>query len=187
MEEIKSKKNFKDYLNQAKNFDRESFELVYSKYLSPIYRYFIIRTADENLSRDLTQVVFVKAWENSADKKDFDFQKVLPWLFAIAKNTLIDHWRKKKEILVDDLEILESSGDKQDIEEERDYSEKLKNVKSALVGLSEEQREVITLKFFDGLTNDEICQVLKKSSSAVRALQFRAVQSLKNILLENKK
>ncbi len=191
MEEIKNKKNFKDYLNQARNFDGESFEIIYSKYLSPVYRYFIVRTADENLSRDLSQLVFMKAWENIVDKNDdrndIDRQKILPWLFTIAKNTLIDYWRKKKEIFVDDLEVLEASGDKKYIEEDYDYSQRLKDVRSALIKLSEEQREMITLKFFDGLANDEICQILGKSSSAVRALQFRAIKALKEILLKNKK
>jgi RNA polymerase sigma-70 factor (ECF subfamily) len=172
--------DFKNYLEQAKQLDRDSFELVYSKYLTPIYRYFVIRTSDKNLSQDLAHSVFIKAWKNS--QKIEDLEKILPWLFTIARNTLIDHWRKKKEVLVDDVSSMEAAGDMQNIEEEHDYSEQLKKAKKALLKLSDDQRELVTLKFFEELTNEEICVITGKSSVAVRALQHRALKSLKKIL-----
>lgn len=172
--------DFESYLEQAKQLDSDSFELIYSKYLTPIYRYFVIRTSDKNLSQDLAHSVFIKAWENS--QKISDLEKILPWLFTIAKNTLIDYWRKKKEIPVGDIEFLENVGDKRDVEDDHDYGEKLKKIRKSLLKLSDDQRELVTLKFFEELTNDEICSVTGKSPAAVRALQYRSLTSLKKIL-----
>jgi len=170
----------KDSIIKAKQFDREAFETLYSRYLTPIYRYFIIRTSDKTLSEDLAHSVFLKAWGNSDKLNDVD--KVLPWLFVIARNTLIDYWRKKKEMLVDDVELLENAGETGDIGEEHENKRRIEKINSVLIKLSEDQREIILMKFFEGLTNEEICAITKKSSMAIRALQYRALASLKKIL-----
>lgn len=175
---------FREEVSRAQQLDREAFESLYSKYLTPIYRYFVVRTSDQPLSEDLAHTVFIKAWENSDKLNDPD--KTLPWLFAIARNTLIDYWRKKKEILVDDLGLMEEKGETQTMEEGYDYKMKMEKIKGVLSQITEDQREILTLKFLEGMTNEEICRTLGKSAVAVRALQYRALNSLKKIL-ENEK
>ena len=170
----------KDSIIKAGQLDREAFEMLYAKYLTPIYRYFVIRTLDKALSEDLAHSVFLKAWDNSDKLNDAD--KALSWLFVIARNTLIDYWRKKKEILVDDIELLENAGETEDISEEHENKQRIEKINSVLSKLSEDQKEIILMKFFEGLTNEEICAITKKSSIAIRALQYRALTSLKKIL-----
>jgi RNA polymerase sigma-70 factor (ECF subfamily) len=171
---------FENTITQAQQLDREAFETLYSNYLTPLYRYFVVRTSDRALSEDLAHTVFIKAWEHS--EKLNDPEKTLPWLFAIARNTLIDYWRKKKEVLVDDIGLMEEKGGVENIEDAHEYKIKIKKIWDALQKITEDQREILTLKFFEGMTNEEICLTLGKSAVAVRALQYRALNSLKNIL-----
>jgi RNA polymerase sigma-70 factor (ECF subfamily) len=184
--ENKNKSNWlKNSIAKAKQLDREAFEELYVRHLTPIYRYFIVRTADKTLSEDLAHSVFLKAWSNADKLSDLDTS--LPWLFAIARNTLIDYWRKKKEVLVDNVEIFEASGATGDVLEEHEYKQQIEKIRSVLGSLSEDQREMVLMKFFEGLTNKEISTITRRSPTAVRALQYRALMALKQNIENEKK
>jgi RNA polymerase sigma-70 factor (ECF subfamily) len=103
------------------------------------------------------------------------------WLFRIASNLVIDHYRRsarqKKALLKEEFQA--------SLQPTRDESEDLflqHELRKALGELTEEQQQVITLKFMEGYDNSEIADMLDKSVGAVKALQFRALASLRKIL-----
>ena len=103
------------------------------------------------------------------------------WLFRIAHNLVVDHLRKKtkrKTVPIDNVQI-ESGINPAMVAEEKIEMER---VTQAMEQLSQQQREVLGLRFFSGLTSGEAGKVLNKSDGAVREMQRAAIEKLRNLL-----
>ena len=174
-------KAFSDKLlvHKAKRGNKEAFGKLYLKYLDSIFRYVFFKVNQDRLqAEDLTQTVFFKAWEK-LDNFDEDGVGFRAWIYKIAHNLVIDHYRDRKH----KVELNEAIPDESQSVEEKVFQEsESKNLLRAIEQLSEEQREVITMKFIEGMSNKEISKILNKNKDAIRALQHRALRALKQIL-----
>jgi RNA polymerase sigma-70 factor (ECF subfamily) len=164
-------------VREAKNLDREALSELCVYFYPRIYRYVFYRVGTRQDAEDITSEVFVRMVKSLNTQKG-SFQA---WLFRIASNLVIDHYRRnarqKKALLNEESQV--------SLESTRDESEDLflqHELKTALAELTEEQQQVITLKFMEGYDNSEIADILSKSVGAVKALQFRALASLREIL-----
>jgi RNA polymerase sigma-70 factor (ECF subfamily) len=167
-------------VQRAVNGDQEAFTQIYDMHFDRIYRYIYLKVHSQAAAEDLTQDVFIKAYEaiNSYKWRDLPFTA---WLFRIAHNRVIDHIRKisrEKNVSLDEADAI-SSGDPVYITEQNFEVYQLKN---ALQQLPEAQREVATLRFLAELSIAEVALTLGKSEGTVKALQFNAVASLRKLL-----
>lgn len=173
---------YKDLFVRAAQLDKEAFSRLYRELYTPIYRYIFFRVGSRAQAEDLAQTVFLKLWRELRAQKGEDLS--LSWIYTVARNGVIDFWKKKKEMpLGENLEIIAGGKTSHEIWDEQKRVEELR---AALVFLSEEQREVILLKFFEGFSNAEMEKIMDKSSDAVRSLQYRALSSLRDKLKEEK-
>src|SRR3972149_3673229 len=168
-----------DLVNEVKNGSVSAFQTLYMRYLDPIYRYFFFQTHDKFLSEDLAQEVFIKMWRSI---KSFNEEKgsFTSWMYRIAHNLLIDHYRGKKALSL--KEGLEASYS-EDWLEKLDRDEKLHKVKKALLELPADYQEVVVLRFFEDLAVEEVARIVDKSEENVRVIQHRAIRKLKEILI----
>lgn len=171
----------KQLLIQAKSGDTEAFGIVYTKYLTPIYRYIYLRVKDKDLADDLTQDVFIRVF-NSLGTFTIKNNSPLSYFYTVAKNILIDNYRKKKNVLLSEEEfesklITEDNPEKQSI-----LNDTIVSLSKALEQLSETEAEAITLKFIENYSNKEISEMMGKSEEAVRQLQSRGMKTLRVIL-----
>lgn len=164
-------------VRSSQNGDRDAFASLYETHLDRIYRYIYFRVFEHQLAEDLTSVVFLKVWEHLDTFKSGDVP-FLGWLYRIAHNTVIDHYRTRKATVpLDDVHPLQLSladgmDDKLDLEIlSRQLMEALEKVTST-------QREVLILRFLWGLTTTEIAVTLKKRRGAIRALQMRGLKRM---------
>ena len=95
----KPEKDPKQLMQLAKNGDTEAFGQLYELYFKPVYRYIYLRTKSKEEAEDLSQVVFIKIFKSIGGFQEQNKQP-LAYFFTIARNTVIDHWRKKKDILI---------------------------------------------------------------------------------------
>ena len=165
-------------IKEAKDGNHASFGKLYDHYITPIYRFVMVKTNHKPDAEDLTHEVFLSAWQNL---KNYKFQgfPFSSWLYQIARNKVIDHYRTKKtHSSIDDVDenIFEVAGA---LESGLDRSIALGTVKEAIASLSPDQQDVIVMKFIEDLSNEEIAAALKKSDGAIRLLQHRAVNNLK--------
>ena len=172
-----------EIVKKAKSGDEKAFSYLYEYYISPIFRFIYFRVKSYEEAEDLTQAVFLKAWNGLPDYKQ---KKNLfgAWLYTIARNTIIDYWKKKKEWKISDL-AKDTIKDHREpiydlIEEEEDF----RAVKEAISLLTEDQQEVIILKFIEDLSNKEIAKIMNKKQDAIRQLQSRAIKELRKYLNE---
>ena len=167
----------------AKKGDAEAFGKIYDELVKPIYRYIFYRV-DAQIAEDLTEETFLKAWQNLSKYK-VGKHPFSAWVFRIAHNLVCDYYRKN-EI---SYEIDENMADeKLHSSPTHQLNLKLNEVKlrKAINKLPENYQQVILLKYINEEDNDVIAKVIGKSEGAVRTLQFRALEKLRNILEEKK-
>lgn len=144
-----------------------------------IHRYMFWRTRDEMLAQDLTSNVFVKAWRT---RKNFVGGSARSWLYRIARTTLIDYWRKKKEIPDDGGIVSNVASDTPSLDESLDQSFAREELYRALRRLPPEMYEVIRLRFIKGMPVREVASYLHISEANVRVIQYRALKKLRSYM-----
>lgn len=179
---LESLHNEASLVERAISGDAEAFGGLYAFHLEAIYRYILVRVSDINDAEDLTEQVFLKAWEAlpGYEQRECRFAS---WLYRIAHNVVIDHYRlQKRTIPASLLEVSDwdarqpTTLDKVIADEERDA------LVQAVECLPEEQRRVIFLRFVEGMNHAEIARILDKSRGACRIIQHRALTALNHLL-----
>lgn len=167
-------------ITRAQKGDPVAFDTLYERYAQHILRFLYLRTREAENAQDLTQEVFMRVLKNIAKFEYRGEKSFLGWLYTIAGNVLIGYLRRKRGVqtpLDEHIELVDPRG------QER-VSSAFERVflLNAMSQLTEDQQQVITLKFFADLTNQEIASVIGRTEGAVKALQHRAIQSLQQII-----
>jgi len=168
-------------LQRARDRDSAALATIYDTYAPKIYAYIYRHIRDPHRAEDLTSTVFLKMLE-ALDKDNFARDRLQSWLYRIAHNVIVDdvryQQRRPTQTLYDTLEAKEENDPSvlvsQQIEEEI--------VWKAIQQLTEDQKNVIILRFGEGLTAPQVAKILNKSEEAVRALQRRGLANLRKIL-----
>ncbi len=165
----------------AQNGDAEAFGDLYVTYLDTIYRYIYYRVQNHQDAEDLTEVVFLKAWQKIPDyvigKTPFS-----AWIYRIAHNTVIDHYRTSKETISLSEQSPFNDG-KMSLEDHILSQEEKQSLSKALSRLSPLHQHVLVLRFISGLKPIEVAEVLDRNVGAVRVLQHRALKALHTLLM----
>jgi RNA polymerase sigma-70 factor, ECF subfamily len=165
---------------KAKNGDKEAFGKLYQKYLDSIYRYIFFRVnQDKKIAEDLTQAVFYKALEK-LDSFDEEIAGFRPWIYKIAHNLVIDHYRNFRQTTT----LNETLADENHKFEDKILQNmQVQNIYKVMnKELTEEQKQIIILKYVNDLSNKEIALILNKNEEAIRSLQYRALQNLRKTI-----
>ena len=165
-------------VKQALDGDIDAYGKLYAVYLDRIYRYIYYQIRDEMKAQDLTQEVFIKAWKaiKSCGGRELTFT---PWLYRIAHNHCVDNFRKSHHSVP--LEIAEMHADG-DVEQDAESALEWQQVLEVVSDLPEPQRQIILLKYMEGYDNSEIEKITGKRQGAIRAIQMRALMSLRQRL-----
>jgi len=170
----------RDLVRRAQNNDKEAFAAIYEGYFDRVYRYIVLKTGNRTEAEDLTQTVFVKALDNIS-RFQWRGTPFAAWLFRIARNQVIDHFRKSSKRASSELpEQLADDADGPQVTAER--NSEIERMVAATRDLTELQREVINLRFAAGLSIAEVARLMDKKENAVKALQHSAVGALRRAL-----
>jgi RNA polymerase sigma-70 factor (ECF subfamily) len=169
-----------DLIERARCFDQNALGEIYDRYSPGIYRYAFHLLGDPQQAEDCTADTFTR-YLQALRSRGGPADHLQAYLYRIAHNQIIDIYRSQTppplslfdELPGDEPEPSQMVVDQ--IEEER--------VRAALVYLTPEQRQVIVLKYLEGLENDSVALVLKKSVGTIKSLQHRALIALRRILL----
>lgn len=154
------------------------FEEAYDEFLEPIYRYFLYRFNDRDRAKDLAQETFMRAWDYARSGKKIKLMK--PFLYTTASNLFKNELRRKRETA--SLEVLQEGGF--EIADEAVPAEELaeaKRLMTKLPQLPDRYHEVLTLRFVDGLSPQEIGEVLGERSTTVSVRIHRALRKLRDL------
>lgn len=165
---------------KAQAGDAVAFTELYSRYARHILRYLYVRTQEPESAQDLTQEVFVRVLKGIGGFEYRGEKSFLGWLYTIASNVLIGQARRKVPVstpLDEGLDIVDPHGQ----EAVHTIFDRVA-LKQAIGQLTPDQQQVLTLKFFADMTNQEIARTIGRTEGAVKALQHRALSTLQQIL-----
>lgn len=180
-------------VERAQAGDAEAFGRLYELYVDRVYGFVRFRVRDRSLAEDLTQEVFIQAMRGLGS---FDWRGSLaPWLLRIARNAVVDHWRRRgrrperAQTAAEAGEEDEDSliGRMADEESEREVATAEQaldraRIEEAAEGLTDLQQQVIALRFTAGLSIRETAEVMERSEGAIKNLQHHALRGLKSQL-----
>lgn len=170
-----------ELIEKAVSGDPNAFASLYDAYVEEVYRFILHRVGNQQTAEDLTSQVFLKAWDNLGRYK-MRGSPFGAWLFKIARNIVIDHYRTQKETLPLEAEALSKPDPGANVAKEVEQRLQSEWLREVLLRLTEDQREVLTLKFVNGLKTAEVAKVMGKRQGAIRALQMRALQALAELV-----
>lgn len=156
-----------------------AFSPLYAEFHPRIYRYLRLRSPGDEDAADLTQQVFLQAFD-ALPRYDERGVPFAAWLFRIARNAAIDAQRKRRPTV--DLDLLPESlrlSDEANPEAEALRQERLERLRALLQQLDPGQRELLALRFAAGLTSREIAEVVGKREGAVKRQLSRLIQHLR--------
>ncbi len=167
---------------QAQKGSQEALGALYDRYYTGVFHYLYYRVSDLHVAEDLASDVFLRM-VNSLPGFTPRTTALQAWLFQVARNLAIDHYRKastRLQVPLDDT-LPGAGSDPTLAVEQRLAYERLSH---ALQALLPDQRDVIILRFISGLSLSQTAHILHKSDDAVKGLQRRALEALRSHLQE---
>ena len=163
-------------ITQAQTGDEGAVTLLYETHVDAIFEYVRYRVDSKSTAEDLTSEVFLRMVRGLAD---YESQGIpfRAWLFRIAANMVIDHYRQRKKgsdaPLLDDY----ASDDTDPFDRLADSEDQLR-LQVAIRALPETYQDLLLLRFVENLPHTEIAKIMNKSAEALRAMQYRALKAL---------
>ena len=168
---------------QAANLDVSAFADLYRLYAPQVSRYVAFRVSGTQDAEDISNTIFEKAFAAIGRYQPSPAQ-FSTWLYTIAQNTIIDHYRRRRLPQVENAEaqLFAVTDPDEGPEGSLLADERRRFVYRAVMQLTPEQREVVGCRFFFNLSVHEVAQMTGKTEGAVKALQFRALERLRRLL-----
>ncbi len=170
-------------LAEAVNYDERALGILYDRYEIKIYTYIYRRTGERSLSEDLTGQVFLKMLEAIRNRKAWH-SSFSGWLYRIAHNVVIDFYRQRDnqpQVSLDDEPMLPDLNDNP--AQATELKLDVERLRAVIARLTDEQAEVISLRFLEGYSISEVAEMMNKTEGSIKALQYRAVANLRQLLL----
>jgi len=156
--------------------DPKAFEAQYDAHVRKIYKYVYYRTQHRETAEDLTSQIFLKAFDKLGgfDESRGTFSA---WIYGIARNALTDHYRASRdEIDIDDVWDLRSDAD---VVRDAEARERVEKLRPYLQALPKDQRELLFLRRWDGLSYKEIAALTGRSEDACKMAFSRTIARLR--------
>ncbi len=171
----------KGIIERAIRGEASAFGSLYDHYQPAIYRFVLIKVSRREEAEDLTHQVFLSAWQNIQNYRELG-HPFSSWLYQIARNKVIDHYRTVKNdsaIEEVDPEIFASAA----LTEARtDMELTMERVLKAIRKLKQEYQDIVIMRFIEELSLKEIAAAIGKSEGAVKLIQHRALKELRTLL-----
>jgi RNA polymerase sigma-70 factor, ECF subfamily len=158
----------------------EAFGVLYDRYLEKIYRFVYYKTFDTATAEDLTSSTFFKAL-NKITTLDLERGNFSTWIYSIARNTVVDHYRSHRFAATEGGDVFDLVEDDR-TEDTLDAFHSLSLVEEYLKTLSASQREIVTLRVWEGRSYKEIAAIIGGTESSVKMSFSRTIRKLREDL-----
>lgn len=163
-------------IERAKQGDSQAFAKLYDLYIRQIYDFIYYKTHHKPTAEDLTADTFLRALQK-IDQFEAG-RSFKPWLYRIAQNIVIDHYRKSsRETVVEDIWDIPEDKDALLDSETRDH---VRELKGHLKNLPSVQRDILTLRLWQGLSYREIAEIVGKEEANCKVIYSRTLKALQS-------
>jgi len=164
---------------RAMDGDGDAFGRLYDIYVERVYRHIYYRVSDTDDAEDLTQQVFIKAWQAISRYKK-TASPFLAWLLKISHNIVIDFYRARKPEIHTEADV--SAGEEADPAHLAEMSLSQQEIRQAIRQLHGDQQQVLLMRYIEDFSYAEIAAALGKSEGAVRVILHRGLAGLRKIM-----
>ena len=171
-----------DVWNELSNGDKLALVRIYKEYYNELFNYGFRISGSEDLTRDCIQELFIKIWLNK--EKYSKIKNPKPYIFKILRNTIVDSLKNKEDCAgLCDIELIDPFLSEQDFAINTDRpSDVKKKLLKAIDKLTKRQKEIIFLKFYSGLSYEEISEITSIKNQSIRNITSNALKKLRVIL-----
>jgi RNA polymerase sigma-70 factor (ECF subfamily) len=171
-------------VQRAVEHDAGAFGKLYDMHVDRIYKHIYYRVGNEADAEDLTQQVFLKAWQ-AIHRYKKTTSPFIAWLMTISHNQVIDFYRTRKDKAYIEAEVL-ADGPASRPEQTTEANFEQQHLRRAILRLGGDEQQVVILRFIEGFEFAEIASVMKKKEGNVRVILHRALVKLRDILEKEK-
>ena len=167
-------------VQRAVGHDADAFGKLYDMHIDRVYRHIYYRVGNQTDAEDLTQQAFLKAWQAIGRYKK-TASPFIAWLMTISHNLVVDFYRTRKDKAYIEAEVLANYSTSSP-EQAAEVSFREQRLRRAILQLSADEQQVVTLRLMEGFQFAEIASLLKKKEGNIRVILHRALVKLRNIL-----
>jgi RNA polymerase sigma-70 factor (ECF subfamily) len=181
---MKVRESDRDLIARAAGGSHRAYGELYERYLDEIYRYIFCRVPDVVTAEDLTEEVFIRAWQKLPETQQKNaIQNFRAWIYRIAHNRVVDHLRSEKNRthtpLEDSANLIQDTETPEEWLQDQQRSDYLAQV---ICSLDDTLQQVILLRFVNQCSHAETAQILGLQENHIRVLQYRALKKLRSRL-----
>lgn len=170
--------NEEDLIRAAQSGNNEAFGYLYDRHIRVIYDFVYYRTRHKETAEDLTSQTFFKALRSiqSVDPS----KPFISWLYKIAHNTVLDHYRTRK--FTEDIDEVFDLSDGTDVVQSLDTVRETEKVQKYLASLSPVERDVVILRVWQEMPYKEIAAMIGKTEASCKMIYSRSIKKLRELL-----
>lgn len=168
-----------EFISRASKGDRRAYGRLFKECYEDIYDYIVRRVGNRSDAEDITMQVFASGLKAISSYEERG-HSAKAWLYRIAHNAVVDHFRTAKQVV--ELDSVPEIPDGADIEEKISALEEVRGVYREITRLPTAQAEVLILRFIEDMSVAETAIILDKKEVTVRALQFKGLSNLRKRL-----
>lgn len=169
-----------ELVQRAIQHDAEAFGKLYDMNVDRVYRHIYYQVGNEEDAQDLTQQVFLKAWQ-AIHRYKKTASPFIAWLMTISRNLVVDFYRTRKDKANIEAEVL-ADHSAPGPEQAAEGSFEQERLRKAILKLGGDEQQVVILRFIEGFEFAEIASLLKKKEGNIRVILHRALVKLHDIL-----
>ena len=158
---------------------RKKFSKIYDQHIHKIYRFIFLKVSSEEIAQDLCSETFLKGWQVYS-KNNSNIENISAFLYKIARNLVIDHYRQKGRTQFVPIESTSILDPNPGVEEKMALDSDLEQIRTALVNLNEDYQSVIIWHYLDDLPISKVAKMMERSEGAARVVLHRALKALKD-------
>ena len=160
---------------------KEQFSFIYDQYIEKIYRFVYLKVNSQEIAEDLTSKVFLNGWE--AYQKEQEIKNPGAFLYRIARNMVVDHYREKGKISTVSVDNIPQIVDhKTNIYEKAVLNADMEGIKSAIGKLKEDYQDILIWYYLEDMLAEEIATLTDKPVGTVRVMIHRGLEMLRDQL-----
>lgn len=157
---------------------KEEFNQIYDSCIDKIYRFVYFKVNSEDVAQDICSEAFLKGWQ--AFSHDKNIENPQAFLYQIARNLVIDHYREKGKNQTVSIDVVPVTDSNIDLEKSATKNSDMEMIRTCLGDLKEDYQELVIWHYVDDYSIPEIAQMTNKSEGSVRVMLHRALKALKN-------
>ncbi|MBZ1348354.1 MAG: RNA polymerase sigma factor [Candidatus Nealsonbacteria bacterium] len=167
---------------------KKKFSRIFDQHINKIYRFVYLKVNSQEIAQDITSEVFLRGWQ--AFKKAYNpcpmpqnkIKNISAFLYQIARNLVIDHYRekqKKQTVSIENMEIVDPGIG---LEEKAAIDSDIEQIRKGLLRLKQDYQDVIIWHYLDDLSVSEIAKILNKPETTVRVMIHRGLKHLRALI-----